>query len=756
MLKKSTVNLLARKCTYESLRKSRMLSVIDKFKKETAMDSVFVRLAVTSVVIGLSACGGGGSSSPDKNPISLSNKAPIAQIKADRLEIVAYDAITLSGENSKDPDGDALNYQWEFFDENGTQVSFRISNENTGTIKSEEIVKDKRFTFNPDQWGSYVVKLTVSDGKLSHTTQQSIEITPHRRDYPTANIAQVETGKIGATIWLVGDQSTGAFGQQITYHWALTTAPENSQADLTNSNQSRALFIPDVAGNYELNLTVTHVGDKLTDSKAIHLQVDELTENSVPVAVIEHEERNYSLGETVKLDASKSYDADGDALTYEWQWQNKPASSDAKLTINREFAQFTSDVTGPFEVKLIVSDTKAAAQQIAQVNVVNDNVAPTANAGQDVSLNISDYTVLDGKASSDPENHTLRFEWSLISKPDGSQYDALDSPSLSIRSDHTFQPDVTGEFVFQLRVYDGELYSAIDTVIVSVFENARPVAVLPKDFVVYNDDKITIDGSKSYDEESKPLTYKWSFKNTPNYYFGSLETLNEKVSFTPTEEGTYTIKLIVNDGEQDSMEETIVVVRETPVFKRTVTGRFVDQGGNPIAGVEIEGVRGTKASANANGEFTITLQSEREHDGVFNTIDLTYGLGTEVNFNLMTYPDGDVNLGDFVLPVHQWKDITITSCAGYTGDSVISLTFATITPETPELLFRTNIEKLFTVDGSTARVMLPASSGSWAVFYHTSFKYNVSTDDSKVYFIHDYQADDSLEDLVNLNVCDNK
>lgn len=717
------------------------------------MDSLWVKVVAVAFAIGISGCGGGGGSNKvDTGSVAQVNKAPTAKIEADKLEITAFDAITINGDKSSDPDGDELTYQWKFFDENGVQIAFRIKTENGKAVYDDKVITRRSFHFYPEMWGNYTVELTVSDGKLSDTTKQTIKINPHTRDYPEASIAGVITGKVGSVLWFSGEQSTGAIGQRINYSWQLTDKPDNSQAQTKNDNQPRAFFIPDVSGTYELTLTVTHVDNNLDNSTSIIIKVDDLTQNTAPVAVVKFDERNFTLGEAITLDGSKSYDADGDVLTYQWRWGDKPSSSSATLSTNSKVAQFTADVIGRYDVKLLVSDGDSSSEKVAQINVVNVNVAPVANAGTDITMNVNDTTILDGKASTDPEKQPLRYKWSLASRPENSGYNTLDNPSLNTRSDFTFQPDVVGEYVFNLKVYDGQLYSNADAVTVTVVQNTIPVAVLPEDLVVYSDDTVVIDGSKSYDSDNQSLTYTWSIKSKPTYFFGRLTTQGSKASFTPTENGSYIIQLIVNDGEQDSIEETMLIVRETPVFTRVISGRFVDQLGNPIANVSVSGLRGNEVETNANGEFSLTLQSERENDGVFNSIDLMYTFRTEVNLNLMNYDEGDVDLGDFVLPVHQWKEITLTSCDGYSGSSQVGLTFRTITLDTPQLLFLTEINKQASVDGAKLNVLLPATALTGV--YNTELKYTISTDDGKGTFTHEFQHDDTQLDVINLTVCE--
>lgn len=95
---------------------------------------------------------------------------------------------------------------------------------------------------------------------------------------------------------------------------------------------------------------------------------------------------------------------------------------------------------------------------------VKPNSAPAANAGAARTLLVGATVLLDGSASSDPENDALTFTWSLTTKPAGS--------AASLTGANTAKPsisaDVGGTYVATLTVSDGKLSSAPATVTITV------------------------------------------------------------------------------------------------------------------------------------------------------------------------------------------------------------------------------------------------------------------------------------------------
>ena len=91
--------------------------------------------------------------------------------------------------------------------------------------------------------------------------------------------------------------------------------------------------------------------------------------------------------------------------------------------------------------------------------------------------------------------------------------------------------------------------------------SALPIANAGKLQSVIVGTNVTLDGSLSNSNASKNLTFNWGFINVPN---GSAAVLNDisnsHPSFTADMEGTYKIKLVINDGYSSSLPDTVVVI----------------------------------------------------------------------------------------------------------------------------------------------------------------------------------------------------
>ncbi len=92
------------------------------------------------------------------------------------------------------------------------------------------------------------------------------------------------------------------------------------------------------------------------------------------------------------------------------------------------------------------------------------NRAPFAHAGPDQLVQINTEVTLDGSGSMDIDMDAITYAWSLVSGPEA--VTLSDATAMN----PTFTPMMTGDYVLQLVVNDGELDSPADEVTITVYE----------------------------------------------------------------------------------------------------------------------------------------------------------------------------------------------------------------------------------------------------------------------------------------------
>ena len=164
-------------------------------------------------------------------------------------------------------------------------------------------------------------------------------------------------------------------------------------------------------------------------------------------------------GNTVVLDASGSYDQDGEIESYSWT----QVSGD---TINIEFsdsvvARFTMpEQGGGVDIELTVADNNGALDLDTTRIVINQ--PPTADAGEDQETGYSAVVLLDGSQSSDEIGEIGGFLWEQLSGEPVSIFSS-DQPVATF-----YSPGIDATLSFVLSVFDEQGLSDKDTTTVFV------------------------------------------------------------------------------------------------------------------------------------------------------------------------------------------------------------------------------------------------------------------------------------------------
>lgn len=322
--------------------------------------------------------------------------------------------------------------------------------------------------------------------------------------------------------------------------------------------------------------------------------------------------------DTVPLDGSQSSDADGDPLTFQWTFVSGPAGSTATLSDPTAVRPtFLVDRPGTYVVKLIVNDGLTdSAPDTVQIGTANSR--PVAYAGPDQTVHVGGLVWLDGAASSDVDGDPLTYGWAFVSTPTDSQASLRDATT----AQPSFVADLPGRYVVQLIVNDGTVDSKPDTVQVDT-ANSRPVADAGLDQQATVGATVQLDGSHSSDIDDDPLMYRWSFTTRPTNSAASLfNATTAQPTFVPDLPGNYVVQLIVNDGFEDSLPDTVAVTVEArpnqpPVARDdaavtdenapvgiTILGNDTDPDGDPLTITSV--TQGTNGGTVAINGVTVT------------------------------------------------------------------------------------------------------------------------------------------------------
>lgn len=482
-------------------------------------------------------------SSPVKNTV------PVADAGKDHSIVVGSSA-SLDGSASYDADGDALSYRWSVSHAPANALIQTAIANGTSTF---DVTSDKP-SFTPAVAGVYVFKLEVSDGTdTSVADLVVVDVEPASIDVSRLVTSLHE--KLGSSIDFMANEAhcSNASDAKLIYNWGTLTTPTGSSSTIIDRSASQVNFTADKAGLYSSELIITCLGTRAT--VLFTAEVTAPADNAKPIARITGTS-GLEVGMPASLDASNSFDADGDALSYTWQLTSKPTGSTATLsTTSSVNTQLIPDVAGDYEVSLVVNDgaIDSVATSIGVFATPSAaNQIPTADAGADHSVVIGKSVTLDGSNSSDPDGDALAYRWALNSEPAGSDMSATlfgQGVTFAISPQPSFTPTHEGTYVFRLEVSDGVETSKPDFVVVHV----TPVTIDVSSLATMLHDKVgttmTFDAHQTTcsDSNNAKLTYSWSDLTKPSGATSTLSsTSSSAVSFTADKEGLYSAELIIH------------------------------------------------------------------------------------------------------------------------------------------------------------------------------------------------------------------
>jgi len=311
-----------------------------------------------------------------------------------------------------------------------------------------------------------------------------------------------------------------------------------------NANRNRNEIVPASTVSAELQITVQDA------NRGVVMPVNRapVADMADPTVVGEHPYR-------LRFDGSPSFDPDNDPLTYFWVLLSKPAAANASFTqTNTATPTLTAPLPGEYIVGLHVSDPRGLFDIIAiQISLSGENPAnsaPIADAGEDRFVTINSNSIfLDGSSSFDPDNDSISYHWTVVSKPAGANF----TLSQSMTATPGFNSNIPGEYVFQLRVTDTPGLSSVDTVKITLEQEDVPVVQLaPYDVNRVIGESIHFDASSSYDPDGASLSYTWRVNSLPDdsgipvVYSGPAPAILFDVH------GTYNIEVEVSNGSNSS------------------------------------------------------------------------------------------------------------------------------------------------------------------------------------------------------------
>ena len=439
------------------------------------------------------------------------------------------------GDNTNDPDGDALTHSVEAGDgpSNGT-----VSMNADGTYT---------YTPNANFNGTDTFTYTVTDGKQG-TTTATVTITVNSvNDAPVANPGAAETNEDSPVLTVGGAVSASDVdGDTLTY--SVNTSPANGTVTMNPNGTFN--YVPDANFNGTDTFTYTvSDGNGGTDTETVTVTVKAV--NDAPVAAADAITTNEDVA---VADSVSATDVDGDALTYAVTTQaangtvNMNADGSYTYTPNANyngadsFTYTVSDGNGG-------TDTETVSITVTAVNDAPVGASAAATTNEDTALNSS-------VSATDVDGDALNFSVQPGNGPSNG------SVTMNPHGSYTYTPNANfnGTDTVTYTVSDGNGGTDTETVTVTVNPvNDAPVAAGATPTT--NEDTALNAAVTATDVDGDALTFalaaqagngtvvmnaNGSYTYTPNANFNGTDTFTYSVSDGNGGTDTATVSITVN------------------------------------------------------------------------------------------------------------------------------------------------------------------------------------------------------------------
>jgi hypothetical protein len=416
------------------------------------------------------------------------------------------------------------------------------------------------------QAGTYVLRLTVSDGALSGSDDVTVTVNPSTavNQPPIANAGPDETFPAGTWANLIGAVTDdGLPSGVITWQWTVVSGP--GPVTLQGATTSVAQVQMSVPGVYVLRLTVSDTALSGSDD----VQVTVTPGNQPPVVSAGPDQATLwpaptSLVGSITDDGLPSPPA---MFTTTWSLVTGPGT----VTFADPHAALTTatfSTPGWYTLRLTANDSQLSSTD--DVVIVTSppppvNQPPVVSAGPDQTLTLPAASMtLAGDVTDDflpPPPNLFTTVWSVVSGPGPVTFGNANNMNSTIAF------SVAGSYTLRLTANDSQLSSSDDVVItVLPVPNQPPVVSAGPSLVVNEGGSGLLLGSASDDGLPNPpaaLTVTWSVLSGPGVAtFATPNAVQSTVAFSVT--GTYQLRLTVSDGALSTSADVTVWANKRP------------------------------------------------------------------------------------------------------------------------------------------------------------------------------------------------
>src|SRR5450432_41522 len=297
--------------------------------------------------------------------VASPNQVPVANAGPDQTITAPASSVILDGSASYDPDGTITAYSWIM---NSGLGSVIISNGNSNKPSVTGL-----------QPGTYSFQLTVTDNSgavntdLVTITVKPAPTTPNQNPVSNAGNNLTITAP-QSSISLNGTSSFDPDGTIQSYLWSQASGPNTST--ITSNGDVSPAISGLVVGTYTFQLLVTdNNGATNTDQVTVTVQPAATEVNQTPVALAGSDTTIYLPSDVFQLNALKSYDPDGNIVSYQWKQISGPNTA-SSASMNGDLVDVGNLEAGVYQFQVTVTDNEGAVSA-AMIKISVDDASGT-------------------------------------------------------------------------------------------------------------------------------------------------------------------------------------------------------------------------------------------------------------------------------------------------------------------------------------------------------------------------------------------
>lgn len=487
-----------------------------------------------------------GESNSEKDTVEIEvGPSPIAVSMESNYTAEPGEEVIFDASESDLTESETITFSWRITSspEGSSFTAPRFDSETS----TPTIVADKF-----DLEGTYEFELVISDGTYSSDPFAFKVEVAEINTPPEVTLVSDEfytVAKIGYLYSKVEDND-----EEHTYSWTFENTPEGSSLGNEVKTGATLEFVPDVSGEYTVQLVVSD-GELSSDPKTALITVSDFEE--LGLQVVAPKELFGKVGQPVIVDLSDSISPNGSELSYNWTVSSGPSGSRPSLTRSlreKSWTEFEGNVAGNYRIRATVTDGESTSESFTiLITLTNGDLNPIAMTSHPEVVSNEALINLNGESSYDKESDLVSYLWNPRNDDNNEIVNAYaHSAYMSTLPKVSLEAPVPGYYSFSLKA-SGEEFQGISGDIavttVHVYNTLKPLVANAG----YDLDKTTgstalLDGSKTTGIETEGVSFDWSIVSRP---YNSVSNLENSDTLSPTllidADGRYVIQLTLFD-----------------------------------------------------------------------------------------------------------------------------------------------------------------------------------------------------------------